>query len=40
MVKVATLIQKEQKQSEGLTEADMESIFSMIDKGNTDDDKK
>ena len=40
MVKVATLIQKEQKQSEGLTEADMESIFSMIDKGDTDDDKK
>ena len=31
MVKVATLIQKSQKQSEGLTEADMENIFSMID---------
>ena len=33
MVKVATLIQKEQKQSEGLTEADMENIFSMISGG-------
>jgi len=31
MVKVATLIQKNQKQSEGLTDADMENIFSMID---------
>jgi hypothetical protein len=36
MVKVATLIQKDQKKSEGLTEADMENIFSMIDKGDED----
>ena len=32
MVKVATLIQKDQKKAEGLTDADMENIFSMIDK--------
>lgn len=36
MVKVATLIQKDQKKSEGLTEADMENIFSMIDKDDAD----
>ena len=36
MVKVATLIQKDQKKSEGLTDADMENIFSMIDKGDDD----
>jgi len=32
MVKVATLIQKDQKKAEGLSESDMENIFSMIDK--------
>ncbi len=37
MVKVATLIQKNQKQSDELTEADMENIFSMIDKGDGDE---
>ncbi len=36
MVKVATLIQKDQKKAEGLTEADMENIFSMIDKDDGD----
>ncbi len=32
MVKVASLVQKEEKTNEGLSEADMENIFSMIDK--------
>ena len=32
MVKVATLVQKEEKTAEGLSEKDMEDIFSMIDK--------
>ena len=32
MVKVATLVQKEEKATEGLSEKDMEDIFSMIDK--------
>jgi len=32
MVKVASLVQKEEKTAEGLSEADMENIFSMIDK--------
>ena len=32
MVKVASLVQKEEKKAEGLTEKDMEDIFSMIDK--------
>tara|TARA_R110000824_G_scaffold315257_2_gene502366 strand:+ start:360 stop:653 length:294 start_codon:yes stop_codon:yes gene_type:complete len=32
MVKVASLVQKEEKTTEGLSEADMENIFSMIDK--------
>jgi hypothetical protein len=32
MVKVASLVQKEEKTSDGLSEADMENIFSMIDK--------
>tara|TARA_B100001093_G_C26679785_1_gene949920 strand:- start:421 stop:711 length:291 start_codon:yes stop_codon:yes gene_type:complete len=31
MVKVASLVQKEEKTSDGLTEKDMEDIFSMID---------
>jgi len=30
IVKVATLIQKEQKKTDGLTEQDMETIFSKI----------
>lgn len=32
LVKVASLVQKTEKTSEGLSEADMENIFSMIDK--------
>jgi hypothetical protein len=32
MVKVASLVQKEEKTSDGLSEADMENILSMIDK--------
>ena len=32
MVKVASLVQKEEKTTEGLSEKDMEDIFSMIDK--------
>ena len=32
MVKVASLVQKEEKKAEGLSEKDMEDIFSMIDK--------
>jgi len=32
MVKVATLVQKEEKATDGLSEKDMEDIFSMIDK--------
>ena len=34
MVKVASLVQKDEKTTEGLSEADMENIFSMIDKEN------
>ena len=37
MVKVASLVQKEEKTTEGLSEADMENIFSMIDKEKEDD---
>lgn len=36
MVKVASLVQKDEKTSEGLSEADMENIFSMIDKEKDD----
>nr|AKH48738.1 hypothetical protein [uncultured marine virus] len=36
MVKVASLVQKEEKTTEGLSEADMENIFSMIDKEKDD----
>ena len=36
MVKVASLVQKEEKTSEGLSDADMENIFSMIDKEKDD----
>ncbi|QDP62142.1 MAG: hypothetical protein GOVbin1807_141 [Prokaryotic dsDNA virus sp.] len=32
MVKVASLVQKEEKTADGLSEKDMEDIFSMIDK--------
>ncbi len=32
IVKVASLVQKEEKKEEGLTDKDMEDIFSMIDK--------
>ena len=32
MVKVASLVQKEEKTAEGLSDKDMEDIFSMIDK--------
>ena len=32
MVKVASLVQKEEKTTDGLSEKDMEDIFSMIDK--------
>ena len=32
IVKVASLVQKEEKKSDGLTDKDMEDIFSMIDK--------
>ena len=38
MVKVASLVQKEEKTVEGLSEADMENIFSMIDKEKEDGD--
>ena len=37
MVKVASLVQKEEKVSDGLTDKDMEDIFSMIDKEKTDE---
>jgi len=37
MVKVASLVQKEEKTTDGLSEADMENIFSMIDKEKEDD---
>jgi hypothetical protein len=37
MVKVASLVQKEEKTADGLSEADMENIFSMIDKEKEDD---
>ncbi len=37
MVKVASLVQKEEKSSDGLTEKDMEDIFSMIDKDNNNE---
>ena len=37
MVKVASLVQKEEKTVEGLSEADMENIFSMIDKEKEDE---
>ena len=36
MVKVASLVQKEEKKSDGLTDKDMEDIFSMIDKEKED----
>jgi hypothetical protein len=36
MVKVASLVQKNEKTAEGLSEADMENIFSMIDKEKDD----
>jgi len=36
MVKVASLVQREEKKSDGLTDKDMEDIFSMIDKENKD----
>lgn len=32
IVKVASLVQKEEKKEDGLTDKDMEDIFSMIDK--------
>ena len=32
MVKVASLVQKEEKTAEGLSDKDMEDIFSMIEK--------
>ena len=38
MVKVASLVQKEEKTTDGLSEADMENIFSMIDKEKEDGD--
>lgn len=38
MVKVASLVQKEEKTADGLSEADMENIFSMIDKEKEDAD--
>ncbi len=37
MVKVASLVQKEEKTAEGLSDADMENIFSMIDKEKNDE---
>ena len=37
MVKVASLVQKEEKKSDGLTDKDMEDIFSMIDKEKEDE---
>ena len=37
MVKVASLVQREEKKSDGLTDKDMEDIFSMIDKEKEDD---
>lgn len=36
MVKVASLVQREEKKSDGLTDKDMEDIFSMIDKEKED----
>ena len=36
IVKVASLVQKEEKKSDGLTDKDMEDIFSMIDKEKED----
>ena len=38
IVKVASLVQKEEKKSDGLTDKDMEDIFSMIDKEKEDGD--
>jgi len=37
MVKVASLVQKDEKTAEGLSDADMENIFSMIDKEKNDE---
>tara|TARA_A100001391_G_C4855910_1_gene221089 strand:- start:153 stop:452 length:300 start_codon:yes stop_codon:yes gene_type:complete len=37
IVKVASLVQREEKKTDGLTEKDMEDIFSMIDKEKQDD---
>lgn len=37
MVKVASLVQKDEKTAEGLSDADMENIFSMIDKEKDDE---